>query len=149
MKLAEYRVFPFPERGYTLDAVVQERLTTRSVRGGRMMAFLFLGLFLAFVVGVLGGLLGFPQVAVGVIPLGFLLPAAVLLHLRTPHCLCSSCRQAMKKTWAAIESTTGRQGLFVVCDACRALRLHPQDGAAVTGELNVLARRPRAAKIGC
>ncbi len=84
-----------------------------------MMAFLFLGLFLAFVVGVFGGLLGFPQVVVGVIPLGFLLPAAVLLHLRTPPCLCSSCHPATRKTWAAIESTTVRQGLFVVCDVCQ------------------------------
>lgn len=55
MKAAEYRVFPFPERGYTLDAVVQEQLTTRSVRGGRTRVFLFFfGFFESFVAGVLG-----------------------------------------------------------------------------------------------
>jgi len=119
MKISDYRVFPYPRSGYTSDAPAQERLTAFSVRGGRVMAFLFLGFILAFVVGVLGGFLGFPQLAVSVIPLGFVLPLAVLFYLRAPKCRCSSCRRDMKKTWASIDPATGRQGQFLVCDACR------------------------------
>ena len=119
MSASSDRVFPYPSNEYTNDAVVQERLTTRSIRGGRVMAFMFFGFFIAFLMGVVGGLLGFPLVAVSVIPLGFILPVAALLYLHSPKCQCSSCGREMKRTWAAIDPTTGRQGQFLICEECR------------------------------
>lgn len=83
------------------------------------MGFMFLGIIIAFVVGVVGGFLRFPQIAVSVIPIGFILPVAVPLYLRSPRCQCSSCGREMKKTWASIDPSTGRQGQFLVCDVCR------------------------------
>jgi hypothetical protein len=119
MSATPYSVFPYPEAGYENDVRVQERLTARSVRSGRVFAVIFLGFVIALILGIVGGLLGFTWMAVAAIPMGFLPPLAVLFGLRAPKCECSSCGRAMRKVWASIESDTGRQGQYLICERCR------------------------------
>jgi hypothetical protein len=118
MKPDPYVVYCYPDQQYLPDDSIQTFLTSRSRRGERIVASLFLGFVFAFLFGIIAGVIGCAWVAVAVIPLGFLLPVSFFLFLGTPRCHCTFCKNEMKKVWGPIEKKTGRQGLFVICEPC-------------------------------